>query len=262
MPELLNKARIRRSFRRSLMTYDEQATVQKQAGERLLDLLESCPPVTVDRVLEIGCCTGILSELFCRRFAPATFFLNDLVDEFVKAVPARLSGAWQGHLQGLPGDIEQQMLPRDLSLVISSSTFQWLVDLPTLLTRLATAIRPGGQLAISLFGPGTLSEFKALTGVGLRYRSLEAIRAILEQFFVIEVQESRDEQLFFDHPREVLHHLRATGVGGVAEFQWNKGRLRRFEQDYQTRFGTAAGVGVTYTTLFFIARRREGPGER
>ncbi|MBC8208792.1 MAG: methyltransferase domain-containing protein [Desulfobulbaceae bacterium] len=255
MPDQLDKGRIRRSFQRSRATYDEHATIQQQAGVHLLKLLGRCAPVSVERCLEIGCCTGVLSELFCSQFQPEALFLNDLVDEFVAEVPSRLPENSRTRAWSLPGDIEQVPLPEDLSLVLSSSTFQWLVDLPLMLTRLAESLRPGGLLAVSLFGPGTLSEFSSLTNVGLNYRSKEAISQLLERDFVIEAQESQIAQSFFSHPRAVLEHLRATGVGGVTDFRWTKDRLREFERDYQSLFGTPEGVPVTYATLYFVARR-------
>ena len=258
MPERLDKERVARSFRRSLATYDREATVQREVGRRLLALLAHYPPINVQRVLEIGCCTGLLTELFCGAHRPGVLYLNDLVPEFAEHAAARPGPELCSCVRPLAGDIERAELPGELDLVLSSSTFQWVVDLPRLIQRLAQALKPGGQLAFALFGPGTLAEFRALTGVGLGYRDAESIEAALARDFVIEARDESRSQLVFAHPRRVLEHLRATGVGGVTDFSWTKSRLRDFEQEYIDRFGDQAGVPVSYVTYYFVARRRDG----
>ncbi len=255
-PEPLNKNRVAHCFRQAIGTYDRQARVQRQIGSWLLDLAGQHPAIGHGRVLEIGCCTGILTEMLCRHHRIGTLFVNDLVDEFAEVVEARLPADRTPKICPLFGDIEALPLPPDLDLIISSSTFQWLSDLPALLPRLAMALADSGFLVFSIFGPGTLAEFTELTGVGLHYRTPEQIAGLLADHFILEHQVTRQDQLFLPSPRAVLHHLRDTGVGGVRTHRWTSSSLRHFEQQYQSRFGTAAGVPVSYTSTCFIARKK------
>ena len=154
------------------------------------------------------------------------------------------------------GDIEALSLPRDLDLILSSATFQWLADLPGFLPRLASALNDKGFLVFSIFGPGTLAEFTELTGVGLHYRDPEQIAGLLARHLILEHTVTMRDQLILPTPRAVLHHLRDTGVGGVRQHHWTKSTLKRFEQEYLTRFGAPEGVPVSYTSTYFIARRK------
>ena len=63
-------------------------------------------------------------------------------------------------------------------------------------------------------------------------------------------------RLLLPTPTDVLHHLRATGVGGLREYRWTKAGLRRFEQEYRTGFGTPEGVPVSYASTCFVARKK------
>lgn len=256
VPVALNKERIAHCFRQAMATYDLHATVQRQVSGRLLALAGQIPAVSYERVLEIGCCTGLLTQMLCRQQRLGTLLLNDLVPDFAASVRARIPGDRMPNLQLVFGDIETIPLPDRLTLAISSATFQWLADLPGFLQRLALALREDGFLAFSIFGPGTLTEFTELTGVGLDYRTPEQISGLLEREFILEQMVTDQDRLWLPTPRDVLHHLRATGVGGVRHYRWTKAGLRRFEQEYLARFGTAGGVPVTYASTCFIARKK------
>jgi len=253
---LLNKEKIAHCFRQALTSYDDEATVQRKVGSRLLTLAGQFPAISYERVLEIGCCTGGVTRTLCQQQRIETLFLNDLVPDFAATVMARIPEERMPHIQPFFGDIETLPLPDNLSLVLSSATFQWLADLSGFFHRLAQALHKNGFLVFSIFGPGTLREFTELTGIGLDYRSPEEIAGLLESDFVIELMDTDQTRLFLPTARDVLHHLRDTGVGGVREHRWTRSALRRFEQEYLSRFGTPAGVPVTYASTCFIARKK------
>ncbi len=252
----LDKERVARCFRQAMATYDLHATVQRRVGARLLELAGQVPAISYERVLEIGCCTGLLTRMLCRQQRVGTLYVNDLVADFGESVRAGIPQERMPKLLPWFGDIEELSLPERLSLVISSATFQWLDDLPGFLHRLAPALDRDGFLAFSIFGPGTLAEFTELTGVGLSYRTPEQIASLVEKDFVLEQMETEQNRLWLPAPRDVLHHLRATGVGGVRDYRWTRPGLRSFERDYLTRFGTADGVPVSYVSIYCIARRK------
>jgi malonyl-CoA O-methyltransferase len=252
----LNKDKIAHCFRRSLPTYDSAALVQNDLAGRLLQAIDVLPATAFRRVLEIGCCTGVLSEMLCNEKPVENLFLNDLVTDFEDVVINRLSEYESIRFRSCFGDIETLPLPPDLSLVLSGATFQWLSDLPAFLAQLGRELQSGSYLAFSMFGPGTLKEFSSLTAVELYYFSDQEILSLLEQDFIIESYENYEDQLFFPSVREILNHIRATGVGGVSEYQWNKKTLRLFEERYLAEFGGEKGVPVSYHSSCYVARKR------
>lgn len=252
----IEKDRVARSFLRGMPTYEEQAVVQRLVNEQLIGLLESLGRNRYTRILEVGSCTGMFSRLLYETFSPEQFFLNDLVPEFFQTVKKKLVTAEGASILPLFGDIEHLELPDGLDLVASSSTFQWLEDLPRFFTKVHRALAEGGVFAFSMFGEETYYEIKELTGAGLRYPSFALVRdQVAENFKILHADIDRDH-LHFDHPREVLGHIRATGVGGVGGFNWTPRRYERFVGDYQDRFSTEQGVMLSYVSYMFIAQKR------
>ncbi len=256
MENTLNKEKIAKSFLKGRKTYDQHAKVQQKVGRKLVDMLDEYPKMRYDRVLEIGCCTGVMTEMFLAGRNVGRLYLNDLVTEFYELIKQRIAGVGNGIIEPLFGDIEDLDLPGDLDLVLSSSTFQWLADLPASLAKIAGALKKDGYLAFSIFGPGTLTEFKQLTGVGLSYLALGNVLDLLEKDFVLQFVDTEKYKLYFTSPREVLRHLQATGVSGVGELRWTSRKLREFEDGYIRRFGTPAGIPVTYMTSYVIGSRK------
>jgi len=251
----LDKEHVASCFQASAATYEESAIVQKEISRQLIAILQRFTHVDSSRVLEIGCCTGNLTEILSESVPIDTLFINDLVADFCTLTEKRIAKQ-VGRVQILTGDIERALLPKNLDLVISSSTFQWMADLPVLLGNIATALKDGSHLAFSIFSPGTMKEISALTGRGLRYHTNEELATMLTDHFQVISMHSESRCLFFPSVRAVLRHIRQTGVGGVDRERWNLGQLKEFERRYVEQFSSDDGLPLTYISTFVIAEKK------
>ncbi|ESK55048.1 biotin biosynthesis protein BioC [Acinetobacter tjernbergiae DSM 14971 = CIP 107465] len=263
----VNKALVAQRFAKAGQSYIEHAVVQKQISAQLFEYLKQYCPKTFDSVLEIGCGSGNLTHLFHTHFQFDQLFLNDLYEDvdqhFLNLKSPHLrSDTSHPFVKGRPkvdwliGDIEQLTLPQSLDAVISSSALQWMVDLPALLRRIQSALKSNSYFGFSTFGPNNLSEIKQLTGQGLNYYSSEVLKQKLEEsgFEIVFIQEEK-KCLYFDDPKLVLHHLKATGVTATAQsHRWTKQSLQQFYSDYQ-QFYDEQGFSLTYHPIYVIARR-------
>ena len=246
----IDKALVAQRFAKAGQSYVEQAVVQKQISAQLFEYLKMYCPQSLPSVLEIGCGSGNLTHLFHSYFQVDQLFLNDLYEDVDQHFSTIENIAW------LIGDIEQLTLPQSLDAVISSSALQWMTDLPTLLHRIHDALKPNAYFGFSTFGSDNLTEIKQLTGQGLNYISLEFLKRQLEQQnFEVLLIEQEVKQIYFDHPKAVLQHLKATGVTATAKsHRWTKQSLQQFYSDYQ-QFYDEQGFRLTYHPIYVIARR-------
>ena len=246
----IDKALVAQRFAKAGQSYVEHAVVQKQISAQLFEYLKVYCPQNLASVLEIGCGSGNLTHLFQTHFQFDQLFLNDLYEDVEQHFSTIQNIAW------LIGDIEQLTLPQSLDAVISSSALQWMTDLPALLQRIHDSLKPKGYLGFSTFGENNLIEIKKLTGQGLNYYSSEVLKQKLEESgFEIVFIEEEQKHLYFDHPKSVLQHLKATGVTATAKsHRWTKQSLQQFYSDYQ-QFHDEQGFRLTYHPIYVIARR-------
>jgi malonyl-ACP O-methyltransferase BioC len=254
----IDKQRVCQQFRRAADSYDRQATIQHRVAERLLKLTARHAPQHPLRVLEIGCCTGLLTKRLLNNstIKVRSLVLNDLMPDFAQRLPQSLTTSCE-ELHFLPGDIEKISVAGPFDLIISSSTFHWLDNLQQTLTKLLATLAPDGILAFSLYGPGNLPEIKELTGVGLDYLSLNEIASFLKQQSILKESHQEKEVFLFPTPHDVLNHLRQTGVNSIQRSPWTREELHNFCQQYSKRFQIEQAVRLTYHPLYFVARRSQ-----
>ncbi|NUG52184.1 malonyl-ACP O-methyltransferase BioC [Acinetobacter lactucae] len=245
----LNKNLVAQRFAKAGQSYSEHAVVQKQICQNLTRLLQQFCPSMMSRVFEIGCGSGNLTRLITASFQIEELILNDLYTDVQQHFNH------QENLKWLIGDVEILELPQQLDMIVSGSALQWMQDLSRLLKRCNEALVDQGWLCFSTFGFKNLLEIKELTGQGLSYWSFESWNSALTQagFEILHLSES-EAQLYFDSPKDVLQHLKATGVTATAQHRWTKQTLQQFYQDYD-RFKCAEGYSLTYHPIYCIARR-------
>lgn len=251
----IDKAKIALRFAQAQQSYDQHAVVQQRIVQQLLHFIQQyAPQHAVQQMLDIGCGSGQLTRLLMQNFTINTVYVNDLYPQiqqhFLDFSPQ----------QFCLGDIETLALPSGFDWVVSSSAFQWINDLSRLLDKIAQHMQPQGLLCFSSFASDNLTEIKQLTGQGLNYVNLTTLQHYLSQsgFEILHLSQSL-EYMYFDHPKQVLQHLKATGVTATsADFKWNKTSLSEFYQaydDFKLADRSVACYPLTYHPVYCIARR-------
>ena len=124
--------------------------------------------------------------------------------------------------------------------------FQWIDNLPKFIEKLKNCLTPKGVLLFSTFGTDNLLEISKLTGAGLKYKTVQELNSLLKPQ---EIFEDRIE-LEFDTPKDVLKHLKYTGVNAISNNHWTKSDLKEFENGYKTI--CANGIKLTYNPIYVM----------
>ena len=254
---MLSQSKIQHSFHRALTSYNDQAIVQRECAETLLGhIIESRINTTLDRVFEFGCGTGFLTNQLTERLTINELIVNDLVEECQTYLPL-------SKLSFIDGDIDNIRIPQQCDLICSASCVQWSNDLPALINQLTIALNKDGYLAISSFAESQFHELTLLKGQQsdtanrkLNYWSQSMWRKQLEPSYHIELIASHQTRLWFNSVKELLQHLRLTGVNGSAGQIWNKQDLIKFENDYRNHFEVNGKVSLTYEPIYIIGKKK------
>lgn len=254
-----SQSKIQHTFQRALTSYNKQAIVQKNSAGTLLDHLIDCGINTsLDRIFEFGCGTGFLTQHLTDRFTIGELIANDLVAECQTYLPLC-------DLSFITGDVDNILMPSECDLICSASCVQWSADLEKLLHRLTDSLNMGGYLAISSFSDNHFKELAILdfqtnsnsnTNNKLNYWSEQVWRKHLKANYKIELITKEEKCLWFDSVRELLLHLRLTGVNGKAGTAWSKHNLEQFEDNYRQNFEVDGKVPLTYEPIYIVACKK------
>ena len=242
-------------FSKAQTTYDANALVQREIASRLSLLISGAgsSDCSWKSMFEIGCGTGFLTHILLSRFAFETVHLNDISDVFVPLF-SDLGKRYDYHFYAK--DAENVVLERKYDLIASSSVFQWFDHVPSFLEKIKKHLSSDGVFAFSIFGPENMREIKALTGNGLAYFSQTEWMEMLSTHFQVLQTEEDLIAIRLDSPKEVLNHLKQTGVNAFKRQTtiWTPAKMRQFEESYRNLFSVGEQVKLTYHPLYFIVK--------
>ena len=254
----IDKALVKRRFTRGATTYANHAVVQQRMARTLVDALVDATGRTPFRsVFEPGCGDGALTRHMLDELGVERLTVNDIAEAFRGPIHDLAAKHPDVVVDFVPGDVEHITWPPALDLVAANAVLQWVEDLGAFHEHVRHALKPEGVLAFSTFGERNVPELAAITGQSLGYRTFAEHRALVEQHFDIVRAWEAEECMALPNGRDVLRHLKATGVNALVPQHWTKGGLAAFEKRYAERFAVAGGVSLTFHPLYFIVKPKE-----
>jgi malonyl-CoA O-methyltransferase len=257
----LKMDQVQRNFSRHADAYDRYARVQKRVVDQLLRYLplDSLPGKT----LEVGCGTGLLSRRFLQRYPDVQLVLSDLAH----GMSCRAAGRFP---QQSVIDADAQNLPfvgESFDLVLSSSVYQWVDPLAQAFWELDRVLRPGGRVALALFGAQTLFELRyshafALAGGTSHFQEFpdcHQVRKSIPGRFEIELFENQFEVEWHPEVPHLLRSLKAIGAQNASRHRPEglgaRSTMQSMYDCYTQRFGRAGQIPATYEVIYLILRK-------
>jgi len=260
-PEI-DSGRVRQHFSCHAGEYDRYALVQKRVVEGLLERLRVAGDVT-GPVLEVGAGTGVLGQKFFDAYPYLPLVISDLAHGMTRHAARVVPRA-------MPLDADAQSLPfrsRGFGLMLSSSMYQWVNDLPQAFTESARVLKPGGRFAVALFGEHTLYELRdshrqavgecsCSRGSHVQgFPTLAEVHTALQAAGFVDIRvETADE---IEHHTDVPALLRSlkkigaqnassAGPSGLA----SRRVMQRMMEIYRERHGAGGRIPATYQVIY------------
>ncbi len=250
-------------FAAAARTYDLESGVQRAVAEKLAAFLP--PPEAVESVLEIGCGTGVFTELLRDLFPLASIDAVDISGPMIDSARKRIGQC--ARLRWHTADIRRFCPGAKFTLIASSSALHWITPADEIIKRIATMLEPHGSLASALMVEGTLGELHAARARLFPHKAapvrLPSVEEILEAIAGagLRVLEYRCEPLreTFGSTLELLRSLNRQGVTGRPEgggSLLNRTELLKLTDYYDRHFSAPeGGVIATYCVLYVTARK-------
>lgn len=255
----IDKDRVRSRFAGSAGTYPSSAVVQTRIADalarRFSRVLAGRP--VVGNVLEVGCGSGLFTSRYAPLVAEGSIRLWDIASSASAAADCG-EAAVPVRFECVDAEVAIRKVPAEsVSVILSASTMQWFNSPESFIRECGRALVDGGLLVFSTFEHGNMQELSQLLGGGLRLPTLAGWQSfLLRNGFELVVSDSTTEVLEFDSPREVIEHLRQTGVNAVSYGREPAVLARRLLESYpRTPDGRCR---LTYRPVYLIASKIQG----
>jgi malonyl-CoA O-methyltransferase len=238
---------IKTSFSKYATKYEKHAHLQNEMGHQLSLLL---PNKFSERVLEIGCGTGIFTKHLLTH-PLKRIILNDISVEMINFLKSKLilpscSKVTIGDAENIKFDC--------VDLISSNAVFQWFRNPSKTLHKLRSYISSEGKLIFSTFGPQTLIELRQISSI-----DSPALLAPFEQWetwlktskFTIDSSSKTIHKIYYSNTLELLKNLQQLGTTPIT--MTKSGSLRRIIKEYDKNYASSNGVYATWEVYYFSA---------
>lgn len=257
-PHQRDKSGIRRNFDGVADGYDQVALLQQVIGERLLERLEAIR-LKPALILDLGSGTGRLSMLLSRLYRAARIVQLDLAVNML--IKSRKNNGIEKRQQLLCADAEYlPVADNSADFAFSNLMFQWVSDLDQAFAEIFRALKPGGLLLFSTFGPDSLMELRNSWASVDDYVHVNAFTdmhdvgdALLRAGFTDPVMETETFTLVYDSGQALMRELKMLGAGNVNAGRrrtvTGKGKLLAMLAEYRSRYGKD-GMPATFEAVY------------
>lgn len=151
------KERIVQCFNRAAETYDSAAFVQTKIAKRLMQYL---PEDSAQKILEIGCGTGLYSEMLLSYYPQSNLVLTDMSPNMIDVCKHRYRGLSRINVECVDGeDITHLGL---FDVITSSMAMHWFNDVENSIKKITAKLTKGGRLVFAMLGENSLKEWRKI----------------------------------------------------------------------------------------------------
>jgi len=254
--------RIRLSFSRSAVQYEQRAGLQARLGRDLIKRIEPGPYRTI---VDIGMGTGRLTRDLKRRWPQACVVGMDFAPGMVT-----IAGKRYPDLRFVQADAAWlPFRPMTFDLVFSNLAYQWVDDLTQAFSRTYMILKPRGCFYLNVFTQASLKELflafenirrakdaRGIAGIRRLPRIQEVTASVRRVGFEVREEHRQNLRMYFHNMLDLLRWLKGIGAQAAPrDFFVGKDMLSQAEVYYRTRFSEDRRIYVSFEVGTIVAKK-------
>lgn len=249
---MISTAKIRDNFSRVAHTYEQYADIQGLLADELLKkvILEAR---VYDKILDIGCGTGKLTQELSQQFLHSKVMGLDISEGMSKLTKARGIEAIAADAQALP------FSNGTFDLVVSNAAYQWVSNLPLAFKEAQRVLKEKGIFIFSCFGKRTLRELRDCFGIEenvLPEKDSLYYGLAVSGFSEMSVEQNMLKK-YFNNATELLYWLKKIGGNRIYQRQPHitTGTLKAVSDFYAATYRNNGKIYATFEVIKIRARK-------
>ncbi|NLK62299.1 MAG: malonyl-ACP O-methyltransferase BioC [Fusobacteria bacterium] len=233
------------NFSKGVNTYNSNAIIQNEMSMKLIMILKSKIKNKnyFDNILELGCGTGIFTDMLVQNFPNSNFLLTDISSNMINYIMNKYVS--NKNYNYINCDAETYQFNHKYDLIGSNAVFQWYHDLHKAIQNYNRILNKDGILLFSTYGEKTYYElknvFKKIYGENYfiqNFYKYNYIESILKEFFSdYEIREEIKYQ-YFNSLMEYFKHIKSIGANSALKDKaiLTPNKYKEAEKEYSKKY--------------------------
>jgi malonyl-CoA O-methyltransferase len=197
--------KIAENFDKAALSYDNEAPVQTQVAEQLIDFATLLlPPATA---LDIGCGTGFVAASLACLWPRAEITAIDKSPAMLLETQRKAP-----RVHGIEADAANLQLDQTFEVIFSSMLLHWLPDPARAIRQWQSLLKPDGKLFVALLTEGSFQEWRDVCEAGHVRDGLWTMPAADFGQEITSRAETQTLRVIYDSAFDFLKQLKAIGA--------------------------------------------------
>lgn len=248
-------------FSAAAETYHRHAGIQRRVAVKLMDMAPRRP--VPSRILEIGCGTGVLTEMLTDVFPSARVDAVDISPAMT--VKARGYLAKNRRINWIIEDACRLPESTKYPLIMSNCALHWITPIELVIAKLGAMLAQNGKLIFAIMLRGTLGELNSARQRIAPHRPPRIIlprkdnvrRAVTKAGLKINFEKSETIRNVYASPEQMLRQLHDQGLTGGnipnQKLLLTRSEISRLIADYSDNYKSKNGVYASYRVFYCVA---------
>ena len=223
------KQKIVECFNKGAKTYDLAAPIQTKVAKQLASRIAGW---NVQTILEIGCGTGLFSQMLYSTFSKASLLLTDISPNMLEHCRQRFDAV--SRVQFACVDGETLLMQNSFDLIVSNMTLHWFEDIQQSLSTIIKKLNPRGYFAFTMLGANSFPEWQMICDelqISMSMPLLPNIDELCDYFPHMQF-DTAIEQRIYPSMYDFLKSLKKIGAHATDIPVLSSGKMRSFLRQY------------------------------